>query len=485
MTVSTGRAVPDVSRSSPLHANLPQRPDYQPEAALAFVKSLGDIRTSIARLDTGAISEHHRESAKSTIEQAGFQVHRARQFLKLGDLRSALAGVHDAMAGLGGLRIALDDNRHGVLTFDSLSSKLEDFGVPPGRRIAAPYHDRASAIEESIRSARAIVVGPGGLGTHFRLAFAVQLKQLNIISRDVPIICVDKPQYGGMFSALKRHVLEPMATTRFASIPLLHNHYLDLFTIVRTEHEARQLLPEDLFQEPGAHRTERGYEKMRSRLERSFSRLRDIERELWELHLSSRNTYSAAMMGTARKIPPTDAAYQRGYRLAYLLSRAGIDIYTGGGPGLMEAGTAGGIDGGGGTVYGITVDLGSLQGVEEPNARWNIERNHKWFGTRAPELCQCHAIAVDEGGIGSWFESAMRLHQGHCKRFFGPTVFMGGIWQLYDEYMREYFVRGQFTTESELAALYSCMPDPDEAAHLIIQDKEARISDISAGRHPR
>jgi len=59
-----------------------------------------------------------------------------------------------------------------------------------------------------------------------------------------------------------------------------------------------------------------------------------------ELQQYTDDFFRVCIFGSAR-IKPLDEIYELTHRTAYLLGAAGMDVMTGGGPGLMEAGNKG------------------------------------------------------------------------------------------------------------------------------------------------
>ena len=78
----------------------------------------------------------------------------------------------------------------------------------------------------------------------------------------------------------------------------------------------------------------------RARLKRIVDEYIQTESEVRALE---QGTFRVVIFGSAR-IEPQDEVYQRVYRIAHALARRGIDIVTGGGPGLMEAANSGVLD---------------------------------------------------------------------------------------------------------------------------------------------
>ena len=71
--------------------------------------------------------------------------------------------------------------------------------------------------------------------------------------------------------------------------------------------------------------------------------------DLYEKH------FRVAIFGSAR-ITKKDPAYEEVYKLAYMIAGENIDVVTGGGPGIMEAGNKG-AHLNGGTSVGLNIAL--------------------------------------------------------------------------------------------------------------------------------
>src|SRR5436305_9677778 len=78
-------------------------------------------------------------------------------------------------------------------------------------------------------------------------------------------------------------------------------------------------------------------EEVRERLHRLVEQYLTVEAELKEMEA---HDFRVCIFGSAR-IKPEDETYQTVRRLARSLGELGIDIVTGGGPGLMEAANRG------------------------------------------------------------------------------------------------------------------------------------------------
>lgn len=99
--------------------------------------------------------------------------------------------------------------------------------------------------------------------------------------------------------------------------------------------------------------------------------------------------------------------YEQVSELARLLASEGIDILTGGGPGLMEAANKGAQLGKAEKntkirSYGLSIQLDF---EPEPNKHLDIKRHHLKFSSRLDDFMRLsHSIIVTPGGIGTLLE---------------------------------------------------------------------------------
>lgn len=116
--------------------------------------------------------------------------------------------------------------------------------------------------------------------------------------------------------------------------------------------------------------------------------------------------YRACIFGSAR-IKPDTKIYDDVFELAHLLAAEGIDILTGGGPGLMEAANKGaqlGREEKRNKVrsFGMTIQL-DFEPL--PNNHLDIKRHHLRFSSRLDDFMRLsHSIVVTPGGVGTLLE---------------------------------------------------------------------------------
>ena len=122
------------------------------------------------------------------------------------------------------------------------------------------------------------------------------------------------------------------------------------------------------------------------------------------LRKAEQGHFRVAIFGSAR-IDPEDAIYLAVNEVARKLAVMGIDIVTGGGPGLMEAANRGVGDARMKRVrsYGLPLDIPGFR--EIANAHLDIKSMHQRFSSRLDEFMRLSdGIVVAPGGIGTLLE---------------------------------------------------------------------------------
>jgi len=207
-------------------------------------------------------------------------------------------------------------------------------------------------------------------------------------------------------------------------------------------------------------------ERLVSLRERSYL----IEQEL--LNYTS-DHFRVCIFGSAR-IKPNDQIYLDVEELARLLGHEGIDVLTGGGPGLMEAANKGLVSGkdeakSKAKSFGISIDLGK---IEEPNEHLDIKHHHRKFSSRLDDFMRLsNAIIVTPGGIGTLLElyfSWQLLQVGHMPD--RPIVLLGKeFWTGLIDWMKQKQVEGGLVSPGDLRWI-SIVDSPQEAADIISEE---------------
>ncbi len=171
------------------------------------------------------------------------------------------------------------------------------------------------------------------------------------------------------------------------------------------------------------------------------------------------------IFGSART-KPDDPMYQKAVETARLLARARIPVITGGGPGIMEAGNKGALDGGGLSI-GCNIELPFEQGS---NAYLKRSLNFKFFFVRKTMFVKYStAFIVFPGGYGTLdelFEALTLIQTGKVKHF--PVILMGtAYWAGLVDWLTTTVAGERKVNDADLQ-LFQVTDDPTEAVRLVI-----------------
>ncbi|RME58065.1 MAG: LOG family protein [Candidatus Dadabacteria bacterium] len=140
------------------------------------------------------------------------------------------------------------------------------------------------------------------------------------------------------------------------------------------------------------------------RLQYLYRRALALEKELRKL--DEDKFFRVCIFGSAR-ISPNTKAYKEVFELARMLAWEGIDVLTGGGPGLMEAANRGATLGrkeknSQSLSFGISIELPF---EPRPNSHLDIKRHHHKFSSRLDDFMRLsHAVVCTPGGVGTLLE---------------------------------------------------------------------------------
>ena len=212
----------------------------------------------------------------------------------------------------------------------------------------------------------------------------------------------------------------------------------------------------------------------RERLRKTVEEYIRLEAELRTLEDTN---FRVCIFGSAR-IRPQDRVYHLVFSLAQSLSQQGIDVVTGGGPGLMSAANRGVLAAKRKRAmsYGLPLDLPSL--IEPANRHLDYASAHKRFSSRLDEFIRLsHAVVVAPGGIGTLLElmyvwQLLQLDTIEPR----PFILMGReYWGGLLEWMRAMPVERRLADARDLERVY--VVDRPEEALEIIRDSHASFLD--------
>lgn len=175
--------------------------------------------------------------------------------------------------------------------------------------------------------------------------------------------------------------------------------------------------------------------------------------------------YAVNVFGSAR-LSESSPYYKQGEQLGRLLSQAGINVVTGGGPGIMEGANKGAFNAGALSV-GLNITLPHEQA---PNIYQDISLSFRYFFVRKFMFIK-HSIAfaILPGGFGTLDEmfEALTLIQTQKTEPF-PVVLIGrDYWQGLVEWMRNTMLTTGCIGKEDLD-LFTIVDDAEEAARIII-----------------
>ncbi len=197
-----------------------------------------------------------------------------------------------------------------------------------------------------------------------------------------------------------------------------------------------------------------------------------------ELSKHTSQHYRVCIFGSART-KPDDDYYRMTYRLAYLLGEKGLDVLTGGGPGLMQAGNSGVQDGrdAAGTQsisYGLSIELGALGKLERPSQHLDIKHHHNRFSSRLDDFMRLsNAVVVTPGGIGTLLELyfAWQLLQVQHLPARPIILLHEDFWRGIIDWMKETQLEQGLVSEEDFRFLHFAKT-PEEAMEIVSADFE-------------
>lgn len=179
---------------------------------------------------------------------------------------------------------------------------------------------------------------------------------------------------------------------------------------------------------------------------------------------------TVTFFGSAR-FTPENRWYQEAHKLAKMLSEDGFSIVTGGGPGIMEAGNRGAVEGKGDSI-GLNIQLPYEQRIND-FVRKSI--GFHYFFTRKVMLSySAQAYVFFPGGLGTLDEvfELLTLIQTHKIYEKIPVVLVGkDFWSNVDEWLSRKLLTEYQTIDPEDLNLYHIADSAEEAFDIIKKSK--------------
>lgn len=182
--------------------------------------------------------------------------------------------------------------------------------------------------------------------------------------------------------------------------------------------------------------------------------------------------FRVVIFGSAR-LKAGDSIYEQVRRLARLLGRDGVDVVTGGGPGLMEAANWGHREGRedpasldvSSKSYGLNI---KLPFEEAANPHVDIKRDFDRFSERLDYFMHlANAVVVAPGGVGTLLELAYTwqlLQVEHISNI--PIVLLGDMWEDFLRWVKQWPLEKELINYEDYELLF-LVRNCDEAFEIV------------------
>lgn len=183
-------------------------------------------------------------------------------------------------------------------------------------------------------------------------------------------------------------------------------------------------------------------------------------------------TRGVSIFGSART-PESDQYYKAARETAKLLGKAGFEIITGGGPGIMEAANRGAKEAGAISI-GCNIELPMEQ---SPNPYQNKSLTFKYFFVRKTMFIKySNSYVIFPGGFGTMDElfEALTLIQTRKIRNFPVVLFGSQYWRGLLAWLTTTMLNEGMLNAADLGLIY-LTDSPKDAVDFIIKTCEADI----------
>ncbi|OGJ45566.1 hypothetical protein A3J23_03355 [Candidatus Peregrinibacteria bacterium RIFCSPLOWO2_02_FULL_48_14] len=177
--------------------------------------------------------------------------------------------------------------------------------------------------------------------------------------------------------------------------------------------------------------------------------------------------FRISIFGSAR-IKPDEQPYQDTFNLAKTIGGWGVDLITGGGPGIMEAASLGHKEGDTkNRAHSIGLNI-ILPFEQKPNPGLELLDNHELFSTRLDEfMLLSSAVVVMSGGIGTCLElfyTWQLLQVKHVSHM--PLILVGKMWRKLIDWIIDYPLRENLMSADDLNFIV-CVDNWKQAAKVL------------------
>ncbi len=170
----------------------------------------------------------------------------------------------------------------------------------------------------------------------------------------------------------------------------------------------------------------------------------------------NKNHFRVAIFGSAR-LKRAHPTYKLVHRLARFIGEEGIDVVTGGGPGLMDAASRGHHQGQkkckDSESIGLTIKLPREQ---RDGYHLDIKKEFDKFSGRLDTFMELsNVVVVAPGGIGTileFFYTWQLIQVGHMRNI--PIILLGDVWPGLIEWVKKKPLRKKLLSKEDVSMLY-------------------------------
>ncbi|HSN68582.1 MAG TPA: LOG family protein [Thermoanaerobaculia bacterium] len=207
-------------------------------------------------------------------------------------------------------------------------------------------------------------------------------------------------------------------------------------------------------------------------LDKAVYQLWETINDLEQLQPEQVKHYRVSIFGSSR-IKRGDPIYAEVKKLSYEIAHLGIDIVTGGGPGLMEAANSGAVEGqidSRARSFGLPIHLPT---EEAANPFVDQVFKHRTFFSRLHHFVRLSsAFVVMPGGIGTALETFMvwqLLQVKHIRKV--PLILVGTMWTGLVDWMNESMVSRGLVSPPDME-IAKVVASGDEALPILVESFE-------------
>ena len=182
----------------------------------------------------------------------------------------------------------------------------------------------------------------------------------------------------------------------------------------------------------------------------------------------SKKRFRVVIFGSAR-IERGDPNWNLIYDLAKKIAEEGIDVVTGGGPGLMEAASEGHYAGDiGKNVQSIGLQI-KLPKEQRDSLHLDIKKEFYSFSDRLDNFIElANAVIVAPGGVGTMLEFLYTWQLMQVKMIVDiPIILLGDMWLDFIHWIREWPLKNELLKQEDVDML--CLVSDNENALTIIK----------------